>query len=364
MIVTCLVGSVFIWPIAYTSSWPLLMLFVTLAATGVGGCLGLNAVYMTEIVAPSERSKTMLGSQIFAGVIAVFVGGYPALYLLPGQLKLYVFIFAFAPTVIVVPLIAFGLPESPRWLESKGRTREADEIVSRLESAVESYRGPLVDPVLTGYDVPVSEKVPVGEIFRGVYLRRSIVLLVIWVLGYMGLDYGFGSYQIIYLVSHKYSAHLVFLISIYGGGAGIIVGTLVGAMLGERVERRVLVFIAGIMSCVGALGYGLFPSHPILIGIATFFGSGAVLVWAFNMYNYTAVAFPTRLRSVGTGWTDGLGHVGAMFGPAIAGVFYNMSSNHVAWYIWFAVVGGLVPGTVALLFGMRQSDAILEEVSR
>ena len=40
-------------------------------------------------------------------------------------------------------------------------------------------------------------------------------------------------------------------------------------------------------------------------------GTGLFL---FNLYNYTAVAYPTRIRAVAFAWTDGLGHLGASGG--------------------------------------------------
>ena len=38
------------------------------------------------------------------------------------------------------------------------------------------------------YSVPKRESVPVGEVFTGQYLYRTVVLLVVWVLFYAGID--------------------------------------------------------------------------------------------------------------------------------------------------------------------------------
>ncbi|HEY1933412.1 MAG TPA: hypothetical protein VGG99_15475 [Acetobacteraceae bacterium] len=46
---------------------------------------------------------------------------------------------------------------------------------------------------------------------------------------------------------------------------------------------------------------------------------GAAMVLPFNLYNYTAASYPTRLRATGMGLTDGVGHLGAIFGPIVAG---------------------------------------------
>ena len=48
---------------------------------------------------------------------------------------------------------------------------------------------------------------------------------------------------------------------------------------------------------------------------------GAIL-WLWSMYVYIPNNYPTRMRSLGTGWTDGVGHLGAWGGVLIAGQLY------------------------------------------
>jgi len=61
----------------------------------------------------------------------------------------------------------------------------------------------------------------------------------------------------------------------------------------------------------------------IVLTIAGIFASAGIYLWLFNMYTYTAVAYPTRIRSVGTGWTDGFGHVGSIVSPPIVGALFT-----------------------------------------
>jgi len=46
-------------------------------------------------------------------------------------------------------------------------------------------------------------------------------------------------------------------------------------------------------------------------------GTGWLL---FNLHNYTAIAYPTRIRSVAFAWTDSFGHLGAWDGVTIVWV--------------------------------------------
>ena len=55
-----------------------------------------------------------------------------------------------------------------------------------------------------------------------------------------------------------------------------------------------------------------------------------------------------------------------MAGPLIAGQFYALtaSHNHWGWFAWFAIAGSFLPGLLILVGGIRQREAVLEEVSR
>ncbi len=368
MIVSCLVAFVFAWPIAYTSSWPLLMIFVSLAAFGVGGALGLANVYNVEIAPPSQRGRLTLGSQILAAVVINLISGLLPYYMLPAHYRAWVWITVLIPVVIAMPLIIFILPESPRWLESRGHAERGEKIVRMMERRAEKQsQKPLPEPDLSQYTVVVEEhgRVPVKELFQGVYLRRTLVILSVWILGYLGLDYGMSSQQGVYLIAY-YSASNLFLITFLGGLAGSLVMTILGSALNERVERRTWIFIAGLMSFAGAILYYEWPSHLWVAVVGTALVTGGVLTWAFNGYTMIPVAYPTRLRATASGFTDGLGHVGAVFGPILAGWLFTQtaSSRHIGWFLEFAVLGGLVPGFISLIWGMRQREAILEVVSR
>jgi hypothetical protein len=66
---------------------------------------------------------------------------------------------------------------------------------------------------------------------------------------------------------------------------------------------------------------------------------------------------------VGTGWTDGVGHLGAWLGPVLAGHLYGATSDHVWWIVLIIVPGALIPALVLRGYGVRQRRAILEQLS-
>src|ERR1700686_1797096 len=86
-------------------------------------------------------------------------------------------------------------------------------------------------------------------------------------------------------------------------------------------------------------------------------------LFLFNLYNYTAVAYPTRIRAVAFAWTDGLGHLGAWAGVTLLGPLYQWGPNHLGWFLWIIVPGALVPAILVRGFGIRQRSMVLEQVS-
>src|SRR5690606_12641364 len=103
------------------------------------------------------------------------------------------------------------LPESPRWLEQKGRVAEADAIVSEWERKIEARKGPLPDAHEERNPVVQTEKVPVRELFGGVYRQRVVLLMVVWTLGYGGIIYGASGFTPTYLAAEGWSSDDVFL---------------------------------------------------------------------------------------------------------------------------------------------------------
>ena len=142
MMISAVLAGLFIWPFAFVTSYPALIVLSIFACLGVGGILATNVVYMTEVVGPQVRGKITLGSQTVAVVILFSIlGGLVPHFMFPQDYRQYLFLLA-GLQLLLLPLIAWRLPESPRWLEARGQHEKARRIVERLEERCRRHAGP------------------------------------------------------------------------------------------------------------------------------------------------------------------------------------------------------------------------------
>lgn len=362
MLLAALLAGVFVWPFAFVSSfWGLVVLSV-LSTLGVGAIVATHAVYISEVVSPPVRNRVMLGSQAVTALITV-ISGLLAFWLIPGQWQVYVYVMAACQLFVLLPLLWWRLPESPRWLEAHGRAADAEKAMTILEQRCQKYvREPLPEPDPTPRPVVPAGRGAWRELFTNpVYRPRTLLTLTAWFLGYAGIVYGAPSFAAVYMANHGASAQFVFaLITI----AGLIrFGAFLGnAHLGERVERREVIFALAVLFSVSWVVMFFVPTLPVMAVFYTLGSIGGGL-WLFNMYNFTAVSFPTRMRSMAFSWTDGLGHLGAWGGITLSGILFLMGPNHLGWILFMVVPGALIPSLLVRMWGIRQRGAILEQVS-
>ena len=190
----------------------------------------------------------------------------------------------------------------------------------------------------------------------------TVFLLVVMVLGYGGIIYGVGSQRILFLVENRhYSAGFVFAMTAWAGVAASAV-YLLNALFGQRIERKYTQSFGAIL--FAGSWFGLDNVHSTTGVYALFILSvvGAIL-WLWSMYVYIPINYPTRMRSLGTGWTDGVGHLGAWGAVLLCGAVFTAAAP-LGWIWLITIPGALVPGVLIAVFGKSQRRRTLEELSR
>ncbi len=277
---------------------------------GLGAELPVASTYVSEFAPARMRGRLIVFLEAFwaVGWTAAAVIGF---LVVPSSADGWRWAFAIGAIPAVYALIVrWGLPESPRWLASRGREHEASIVVRDFEAAAGRVS---LSPAPTAVDTgerPVRTRV--RALWSADLRRRTASLWVLWFC--VNFSY-YGAFIWIptILVAQGYD-----LVRSFGFTLVITLAQLPGyavaAWLIEAWGRRATLaaFLAG--SAVAAVLFGTATGEAAIIaaGMAlSFFNLGA---WG-ALYAATPEAYPTTLRATGAGWAAGVGRIASILAP-------------------------------------------------
>lgn len=208
--------------------------------------------------------------------------------------------------------VRMGLPESIRFLESKGRHEEAEEVLKSFEKNVPT------DELerLYAKETPV-ERDSVGaetSLWSSQLRRRTAALWTIWFcinLSYYGAFIWIPSLLVADGFTLVKSFQFTLIITL-----AQLPGYAASAWLIEKWGRRITlaVFLAGSACAAGLYGFADSPTMIIIAGcILSFFNLGA---WG-ALYAIGPELYPTAIRGRGTGAAAGFGRIASIAAPLI-----------------------------------------------
>jgi MFS transporter, putative metabolite:H+ symporter len=285
--------------------------------------IGLSAMtviantYISEFFPRHVRGRYM-GLTMTVGLIGIPVTAWVARFVTPLAPWGWRLVFVWGGLGIVAALIGWFMPESPRWLSVQGRATDAEALIARLEQQAISRYGRLTEPQEQP-DEPTAPRPPIMALFRPPHLGRTIVLSIISITGTVGF-YGFMSWVPTLLFERGFSVvkSLTFVSVIAVCNP---LGALISADLMERFERKWFNVAVCFLTAVTGVAYG-FSNDPTWIMI---FGACVVIALqagATGGYIYTSELYSTDVRSLGTGFTYGIGRLCNVAGPFVVAWVY------------------------------------------
>lgn len=325
--------------------------FRLIGGIGTGGMLPVLSTWLSEYI-PTKRRGTfvaILESSWSFG--ALFISALSWL-LIPvyGWRAVFPVVFVAIAFIFLVEKFA---PESIRYLEEAGKTKEATEVLEKI-----GFEAPSPAELEALARRP-KVKGRLAELFSQALRRRTIMLWVLW-----------------FCIAYAYHGIFVWLPTIvFAEGFPIvkalwytmlitalqIPGYLSAAFLVEPVGRKpvlaVYLAIAGLASYffgttgtdLGILAWG---------GAISFFNLGA---WAVT-YAYTPELYPTRVRGTGAGWAGALGRVAGIIAPTLTALIVSSLGTFQTFLGFFAVQ--MIAAVVVAILGIETKGKTLEEISK
>ena len=282
-------------------------------------------------------------------VIPIF--GWRAMFLIGGV------------AAVIVWALRHGLPESPRWHESRGDIAKADEILTQVEKQIEAEKGLKLPAVPDhGLDEPGRgdevARISFWSLFKGSLLRRTIVASAMLV----------GMNTIVYTIINWVPTIFIQQGISITKSTGMMTLIMFGAPLGVFISSQVVdkfprkVMGIALLLIIGLLGYfySLQRTETVIVMVGFVLTVINYVFVCFVCSVYVPELWPTEARLRGMGFANAVGRVSAVFSPyGVAWLLSNFGATAV-----FVALGGilLVIAIIVATFGVETRQKSLEEI--
>lgn len=307
-----------------------------LAATRVISGLGIGAMLagLTATVAEytPERRRALavsllqtaypvgaiVGGMVSAGLIADF--GWRSVFVLGGVLP-----------ALLIPVVVFALPESLAFLSS----RQTTDSLTRINAARRRLgRGELAQlpppPASTG-----KRAGSVLALLTPEYKRRTLLITFTYVMVMMTLYFVLNwTPKVVVDAGLTQAEGISASVLVNIGG---VIGASIFGLLAVRFREVRTLRVYMLLCIAGLTAFGLVDMLSALLWTAAFIMGFFLHGITIGLYTLLPRLYPAEVRSTGAGWAIGVGRLGAILGPAIAGYLFHAGFGAEIVYALFAL---------------------------
>jgi Sugar phosphate permease len=324
------------------------------ACTGIGiaSLTVVSLSYIAEISPGKTRGRWM-------GLVGVFCYA-----LVPFVMALFKYIIPLSPTgwkwVLFIGALGFipgiigilVLRESPRWLVSKGRYKEAEKIMLELIPDIKE-----IDLSQERQQPKIKISAQLGEIFGKKYIKYSVLLMFAAIL-YWPASFSIVTFAPSLLIKRGFSIEASLNLALLGSIAAPL-GCILSSLVSDRGGRKIPLVTAFIGSGILVVLYGFIKDLNLLY--VTYMVFYALVIFLGNlMFSYIPENFSSRVRSTASGiiWSASRPVTAGMqiLAPIIIAVYGTVTL--------FEILGGmfLLGGALVAIFGRRTAGISLEKL--
>lgn len=318
---------------------------------GLGAEIVVGYGTLTEFVPPRSRGRWL------AFMAFVVVSGLPATALL-GNLVIPAFgwrpMFVIAGVgALVVWYLRKALPESPRWLESQGRTAEAESLMQAIEAEA-AKAGPLPPPAAP----TVGPAWTLGSLVGPILLPRMIVGSIVLV-SVNTLIFGFVTWLPTFFVQQGLSVARSFaytMVIVLGSP----IGCAIGAFAADRFGRKPSIVGASVLTIVFGSIYPFMAEPALILGIGFLLVVAIYVQVAILFGVYTPELFPTEVRLRANGICNTIGRAATIVSPFIVVALFQ---RYGVGGVLCLMIGLVILQIIAVVgWGVESAKLSLEEV--
>jgi putative MFS transporter len=248
------------------------------------------------------------------------------------------------------------VPESPRWLATRGRVREAAEVMSWIEAHVGApIENKVAEPVV---NQPGAEGATLREIFRSPFTRITVMLVLLNIFQAIGF-YSFNNWVPAlmesrgagFIKSLQYSFIIATLFPLT---------PLFYLLIADRIERKWQVMTGAAFVAVCGLS---FSQQSTAAGLITLGGLLTVANGLFSCayHTYQSELYPTRLRARAIGFVYSFSRLSTVFSSFLI-AFFLKKFGTVGVFSFVAFAELVVILSVGIL-GPRTRGLALEQIA-
>jgi AAHS family 4-hydroxybenzoate transporter-like MFS transporter len=339
---------------ATATTVPVLITYRFLAGLALGGASPISIAIASDFMPKKLRTSIVMIMYISLAVGGVFAG-YSYGYLEAFGWRTVFIVGGLAP-IILAPLFIALLPESlvAQVLHGADPAR-INAILSRLEP------GRTFADTTFSVDKENKQGFQPAQLFQD---GRAAVTTTLWVVFFSSLValYFFNNWIPILLTGGGLSKHEIVTITTslqWGGVVGTLLASPIVLKFGGFRSASIGYLIAAAAMLVLSMEKGSFA----FLAIATFL-VGMFLIGTQSILNAsTANVYPPIMRSTGVGWGFGIGRIGSVISPAIAGVLLAMQWQPAQLFMIAAIPTVLASiGVFVLLRFIKAREATAVEV--
>jgi putative MFS transporter len=338
---------------AFAPSMAVLTFLRFIMGVGLGAENVVGYSTMTEFVPPQARGKWL-------GVVNLFVvSGLPVAALL-GTLIIPHFswraMFALGGVgALIIWVLRKALPESPRWLESVGRTTEAEALLQSIEHEVSLQTGTLPLPVPL-FSAPVSRSL---RTLLGPTLLPRMFVGITTMIVLNTLVFGFVSWLPTFFVHEGLSIVSSFSYS-FVMALGAPLGSGIAALTADSWGRRPTIVGASILTILLGSIYPYIHRPAALLTAGFLLTVPMYVLVAVPVAIYVPELFPTEVRLRASGICNTFGRGATILTPFLTVALFRAYGTRgvVGMMIGFL----LVQIVVVLRFGIETRKRRLENL--